>query len=834
MIPQNSLDLLEFTKILEIIAQYAKSDASQNAILSLIPLSRKEEIQTRFSCIEEIRRMSHEKRPLNILPFKDIAPVLQTVRPEDAMLEPSDLVCFMDFLVAAHEAALQIKEDSKLTELNILITDLTGRPELLHSLNSSIDREGNIMDSASLRLAELRTEKRRLENRIRKRLEEIIQDEKVSVFLQDNFITQRSGRWVIPVRMDSKGQVSGVVHDVSRTGETAFIEPIAIIAISNELENIIADEKGEEIKILRELGSRIREHADEIEEEFKTLVFLDVLNSIAQTAEKLNMHIPEINEQNIIHLSKAKHPLLLYAAMQKKNPPVSPFPKGGVKDFFPVGTDFKSVPMAEGVLSDEIIPIDVELGGDKTVMTITGPNAGGKTVAIKTIGLLSVMALSGMPIPAADSTAIPLFHNLLVDIGDRQSIADNLSTFSAHLANMMEFLSKADSSTLVLIDELGTGTDPEEGAALSCAILRELKQRGSLIFATTHLTDIKVFVHKEENMVNASMEFDQKTHAPLYRLRTGEPGQSFALETAKRYGLPENIIQSAKTMLGKRKADLESLIHDLDQKRKHYEEAIEDLNRQSRELRQRENRVEELFRDAEASKKEMLAKAYKEASEIVLDMKRQMNSLLEKMKKSSKDKARELVKEVTAVQEQVVEKIREYEVVESLSMDELREGDRVFVKPIAYDATIIKLVRKSNRLRVKAGNIEMEIPLSNVAKLVPASLPSNGSIGGFKRGRGKEVESGRGAIMADTSEEATPSELNLIGLRVDEALTKLEYFLNHAVLAGHSEVTIIHGIGTGILSKAVREHLAAHPLIKSFRGGGQSEGGGGVTVVMLK
>lgn len=811
MIPQNSLDSLEFSKLLEIIAQYAKSDASQNAILSITPLSSKDEIQRRFSLIEEMRRMSQEKRPLSILPFKDIAPVLQTVRPEDSMLEPSDLVCFMDFLIAAHEAALQIRGNVTLAALNELITSLTGRPELLRILNNSIDREGNILDTASPRLAELRAEKRRLENRIRKRLEEIIQDERVSVFLQDNFITQRSGRWVIPVRMDSKGQVSGVVHDVSRTGETAFIEPIAIIALSNELENIIADEKGEEIKILRELGSRIREHADEIEEEFKTLVFLDVLNSIAQMAEKLDMHVPEINEQNIIHLSKAKHPLLLYAAMQKKNPPVSPFPKGGVKDSppFPKG--------GEGGLSDEIIPIDVNLGGDKTVMTITGPNAGGKTVAIKTIGLLSAMALSGIPITAADSTTIPLFHNLLVDIGDRQSIADNLSTFSAHLANMMEFLSKADSSTLVLIDELGTGTDPEEGAALSCAILRELKQRGSLIFATTHLTDIKVFVHKEENMVNASMEFDQKTHAPLYRLRTGEPGQSFAIETAKRYGLSEEIIQSARMMLGKRKADLESLIHDLDQKRKHYEETIEDLNRQSRELRQRENRVAELFRDAETSKKEILAKAYKEASEIVLDIKRQMNSLLGEMKKSSKDKARGFVKQVTSVQEQVVEKIREYEAIESLSMDELREGDRVFVKPIGYDATIIKLVRKSNRLRVKAGNIEMEIPLSDV---------------GVKRG--KEVESGRGTIMADTFEEASPSELNIIGLRVDEALTKLEYFLNHAVLAGHSEVTIIHGIGTGILSKAVREHLSGHPLIKSFRGGEQSEGGGGVTVVKLK
>ena len=466
--------------------------------------------------------MSQNGRPLGILPFKDILPVLQKTRPADAMPEPVELLWLMEFLNSTHNAVRQIKEDGLLISLNELIKNLTGMPELLQILNASIDKDGNILDSASSILSGLRAKKRRLEAKIRKRLEEIIRDEGTAVFLQDNFITQRSGRWVIPVRMDSKGHVQGVVHDVSRTGETAFIEPMSIIGLSNEFENILADEKAEVMRILRELGSRIRRAADGLAEEFKILIFLDLLNSIAIFADKFKMQAPEINKENVLKLIKARHPLLLYSAAQKNR--------------------------IKGVA-----PIDVSIGEDKSVVVITGPNAGGKTVTIKTIGLLSVMALSGMPVPADSSTTIPFFHNLLVDIGDRQSIADNLSTFTAHLSNLMDFLNKADFHTLVLIDELGTGTDPEEGAALACTILKELKGKGSLIFATTHLTDIKVFAHKTEGMVNASMEIDHKTLAPLYRLRIGEPGQSFAIETAKRFGMPEAIIESARIMLGKGK-----------------------------------------------------------------------------------------------------------------------------------------------------------------------------------------------------------------------------------------------------------------------------------------
>ncbi len=731
--------------------------------------------------------MSQKAMPLDILPFRDIEPLLQKVQPKDAVPETVELVWLMDLLSSAYNAARQIKEDNSLINLNKLIKNLTGMPELLNILRRSIDKDGGILDSASHELSNLRREKRRIETKIRKSLEEITRDENTAAFLQDNFITQRSGRWVIPVRMDSKGHVQGVVHDVSRTGETAFVEPISIIGLSNELENIIADEKAEEIRILKVLGLQIRKQADEIKDEFGTLVYLDMLKSIAMFADRFRMQIPEINEQNILKLSKARHPLLLYSSAQKNR-------------------------------MNDIVPIDVNIGEDKSVMVITGPNAGGKSVTIKTIGLLSAMALSGMPVPADSSITIPLFHNLLVDIGDRQSIADNLSTFTAHLSNMMEFLKKADSSTLVLIDELGTGTDPEEGAALACAILKELKAKGSLIFATTHLTDIKVFAHKTEGMVNASMEFDHKTLAPLYRLRIGEPGQSFAIETAKRYGMPESIIESARIMLGKGRAELENLLHDLEQKRRHYEDSAGDMKKHERELTEREEKLGRLLKDAEAKKKELFAKAYKDASEIIADTKRQMNSLLEEIKKAEKDKAKIILRKASTVHEQAIEKIREYKSAdtETLSMDELKEGDAVFIKSIGSDAVITKLLKKSSRVKIKTEKWEMEVPLSDVG-----------------RKKGKVVKAEKGGILVSASEEAVAAQINLIGLRVDEAIPRLEKFLNHAVLAGFSEVTIIHGTGAGILSKAVREHLSGHRLVEGFRSGEQSEGGAGVTVVTL-
>ncbi len=623
-----SLSLLEFNKLLSVIADFAHSEATRNAVLAMHPLGDRAGIEKRSGQTSEVMRIYDGGGTLPILSFSDIGPLLARVAPEGAVLEAVELAEFIPVLDNINGLESQIRQYENLLQLNELADTLTGFPEILRVLERSIDSEGAILDSASHALSELRGQIRRLESRIRKKLEEIVRDGDISVFLQDDFITSRSGRWVIPVRMDSKGQVPGVVHDVSKSGETAFIEPPAIINLTNEHENLVAAQKAEEIRILRSISAQVRGSALEIGEQYRVVVYLDVLNSISKFAGMFRMQVPRISEANEtgdLCLINARHPLLMIGLQRS----------GSQRD---------------------VVPLNVTLGGDRTVMVITGSNAGGKTIAIKTIGLLQIMALSGMPVPADSASSFPLVDQLLIDIGDEQSIENNLSTFSAHVSNISKILKAADARALVLIDELGTGTDPDEGGALACAVLNALRESRALVFATTHLTDIKGFVYRTEGMVNASMEFDQKTLTPLYRLRIGEPGQSHALEIARRYGLPDSIVDSAKAMLGGLKVEFDNLIVDLTEKRAGYERGLDEIRKERLEIEELRRALGGALSGAEARQKEMLANAYREAAEIVAKTKRELHELLEDARKNDREKRREAIKRAEHTQERLCRK----------------------------------------------------------------------------------------------------------------------------------------------------------------------------------
>jgi DNA mismatch repair protein MutS2 len=499
------------------------------------------------------------------------------------------------------------------------------------------------------------------------------------------------------------------------------------------------------------------------------------------------MENPEINDTGDINLVAAKHPLLQLSLQRTGS-------------------------------GRQVVPLDVSLGGDNTVMVITGANAGGKTIAIKTIGLLLLMALSGMPIPADSSSSLPFVRSLLVDIGDEQSIENNLSTFSAHISNISEILERRDSKTVILIDELGTGTDPDEGAALACAILKEMRESGDLVFATTHLADIKGFVHRTEGMMNASMEFDLKTLTPLYRLISGEPGQSHAIEIARRYGLPDKVISVAKGMLGSMKVEFDHMISDLNAKRSEYENALDDLRKQQSEMNEKNGLFDKLLSDTKEKQREILAGAYREASDLVSDTKRQMNALLEEIRKKEKSERQKIIREVEVAREHIAEKLREYNIDDkALTLDDIKKGDVVYIKSLGYDASVIEINPKHNRLKVSAKSMEIEVPVSDA-----------------RLRRGKSVPGSKSTTPTGKTDEAVSPRINLIGLRVDEALSRLEQFLNHASMAELREVTVIHGIGKGLLSRAVHGHLTDHPLVKNFRQGNQEEGGVAVTVVTMK
>lgn len=779
MIKNETLQSLEFEKILHAVAGYANSDATRDAVMAVRPLGERGEIEQRFGLVEEIRRLAQMGVPLHLSPFRDITLHLEAIQPEGAVLDPRDLVAFVPALRVMAAIARQLAYRTDIPLLKELAGEVTGFPDLLDPLEAALDEEGNILDTASKLLMELRTDKRTLTARIRKRLEEIVREKRTAIFLQDDFITQRAGRWVIPVRMDSKGMVAGVVHDVSNSGETAFMEPLEIIGLANELENLTAEEKAEQIRILREICGWIREDADRIDAQLRTVVHLDLLQSIARFADLLEAETPGINEQGELRLKEARHPILLLLKRER----------GG-----------------------RVEPLDLALGEQNKIMIITGPNAGGKTIALKTTGLLLSMALSGIPVPAAATSTFPLISELLVDIGDEQSIEESLSTFSAHVSNIAGILGRADAKTLCLLDELGTGTEPGQGAAIACAVLHELLEQGALVLATTHLTDIIGFVHKTPGMVNAAMEFDRATLTPLYRLKSGEPGESHAIEIARRYGLPERVIEFARGMVSRLETDFHELLSELKEERQKHEAAIVDLERRSGELAERERLAAERLAAAELQKREALEKGVLEAKEIIQGARREVSAILEEARREKGRAAKERLRQA---EEETEGRLRELHPEKHLSLGEIAEGDTVFVRPIGYDAVVTALDRKHGRLRVRAGLMEMEVTLSDVAPRT-----------------GKKPVARKHAPPA--AEEAVAESINLLGARVDDALPELERFLNHASLDGRGEVRVIHGKGTGALMRAVRDYLSGHPLVREFRKGEPFEGGDGVTVVILR
>lgn len=791
MIPADTLKRLEFDKVLTGVAQRARSLTTAAAVSAMSPLSDPARIRLQWGRVEEIRQLARQRISLPITAFEDIRPLLEEVRPGGAILPPLSLLAFIPVLesLAALHRQFTHRQDIP------LLASLEPQPEsfsdILEPLSATLDDEGNILDSASAELAAIRKAKRNLSARVRKKLEEIVRKHETAIFLQDDFITVRSGRWVVPVRMDSKGMVPGVVHDVSSSGETAFMEPLEIIPFVNELENLTAEEKAEEIRILRQLSSWIREDADRIAACFGTLVELDRLDCLAAYAEQFSMAVPELSEDNTLRLLSARHPLLL--AM-----------RAGRTDAPPV------------------VPLDIELSTQSEtasqVLVVSGPNAGGKTIALKTVGLITLMALSGMPVPASPSSAIPLLDHLLVDMGDDQSIEQSLSTFSAHAATMARILEQADSRSLVLLDELGTGTEPLQGAAIGCAVLHELKQRHALVIATTHLTEIVGFVQRTGHMCNAGMEFDSATWTPRYRLVMGEPGQSHALETARRYGLPEAVLAFARELLGDTGTAFAGVIDDLRRKRDELAAELAAQHAGRRRLEQQEAALADQARELDELRRSIAEKGKEEARSLVAATRRELNALLDEYRREQRKETAEKLRRRASELETALAPAGQA----PPSPRELKPGDPVHVRSLGRDAVVISADAGRDRVRVRAGSIELEVPLHGLM-----AIQGQGSGG---KGQAKRTA----AISCPLTPDTCPSELHLIGKRVDEGLTLLEGFIDQAVLSGMREIRIVHGIGSGVLQRTVREFLERHPQVASFRPGEPHEGRDGATVAKLE
>jgi len=787
---EKSLKTLELPAVLEMLSREAVSRPAKEKALSIRPGGEPAEVRRRLGETTAARSMMAAKGSPSFAGVKDVRSALARAD-MGGMLNPRELLDIAGVLQAARHARAYGEGDrSQTTEIDYLFRALRTNRFLEDKITGCITEEEEIADSASAELSGIRRQIRATNAKIREILQNIISSPSYSKLLQEPIITTRSERYVVPVKAEHKGEFPGLVHDVSASGATLFIEPMAVVKANNELRELKAKEKLEIERILMELSADCADYREEIESDFSLLVELDVIFAKARLGYKLKCSEPAISGTGL-RLKQARHPLLD---------------------------------------QETAVPIDVELGDGFDTLVITGPNTGGKTVSLKTIGLLSVMAQCGLHIPAAEGSCLPVFKAVLADIGDEQSIQQSLSTFSSHMTNIVSILKECGPGTMLLFDELGAGTDPVEGAALAIAIIEYARKRGSLIAATTHYAELKVYATSTPGVQNASCEFDIETLQPTYRLLLGIPGKSNAFAISERLGMPAEVIEDARGRVGVESASFEETIEKLEQARQLIER---DRLEEEKKLRQTEENLkksEEMRRELEAKLEKAGERARREAERILEEARREAEEVFAQLDEMRKRQAREEdYQRINEARAQLRRKLNEAEerltarkrkpVQERRPSRPVRPGDTVEILPMGIKATVIS-VDPERGLELQAGIMRVTAKESEVALLEDETA--------------KKPES---YIKSGTSRLRTASvspELDIRGMMTDEAIPVLEQYLDGAALANLSSVTIIHGKGTGALRQAVHESLKRNRLVKSFRLGRYGEGETGVTIVELK
>ncbi len=663
---------------------------------------------------------------------------------------------------------------------------------LMREISSAIISEEEISDNASAELSAIRRKIRQTELKAREKLEGIVRSASYQKFLQDNIITSRDGRFVVPVKSEYKNEISGLVHDTSASGSTYFIEPSAVVEANNEIRILKSKEQAEIERILAELSSHCAEYSEDISILFTEIIELNLLFAKSTLASKMRAQAPKITDTGVINLKKARHPLI----------------------------DEKKV-----------VPIDVYLGENFSTLVITGPNTGGKTVTLKTIGLLTLMTMCGLLIPVNDNSEISVFENVLVDIGDEQSIEQSLSTFSAHMTNIISILEKADHNSLVLLDELGSGTDPIEGAALATSILETLREKGSKIAATTHYAELKAYALQTDDVENACCEFDVDSLKPTYRLLIGVPGRSNAFAISQKLGLSDDIIKKANAIVQNEDKRFEDVIDTLEESRLHYEKLSEELKEKAREIEQTRLEIKKHKEKLQAEKTREIENAKAKAMRIVSDVQAKADALVDELSELRRQKdAEEFSQNVLKARSQLKNKLNKiHDAANPITKREnisytlprpLKVGDDVLIFDIDKEGVVIKAPDKSGNVMVQAGIIKTKVNISNLRLL------ENKPKVKFKGSTYKPTK--------DISKRKINTDCDLRGKTVEEALMDLDSFIDNAVLSNLNQITIIHGKGTGALRTAVQQHLRFHKSIKTFRLGVFGEGEMGVTIAELK
>ena len=787
---EKSYSILELPAILQMLAAQAESGMGREAALALQPSVNAEEVRRRLQETNDAARLMTLRGSPSFSGVRDIRPALDRAR-LGGILNGRELLDIAGVARCARLCKAYIAEDkTEKTSIDSLFHALRANKFLEERITTALPAEDEVADSASQDLADIRRKMRAASARAREALNKILSSPSYAKALQEPIITMRSDRYVLPVRADHKSAVPGLVHDISASGMTLFIEPMAAVKANNELRELAAREKLEIERILGELSAACAEYADDFSEDCVLLVRLDLIFAKARLSFKMDA-VPAGSTERGIVLRRARHPLLDPA---------------------------------------KAVPIDLTLGEDFDTLVITGPNTGGKTVALKTIGLLAAMNQCGLHIPAADGSALPVFNHILADIGDEQSIEQSLSTFSAHMKNIVQILDACEDRSLVLFDELGAGTDPTEGAALAISIIEYVRRCGAITAATTHYAELKIYATNEPGVQNASCEFDVETLRPTYRLLVGVPGKSNAFAISGRLGLPESIIRDAEGRIGTESRSFEATIEKLEQTRLAMERDRTEAERLRKKAEEEERKASMLRAELSVRLEKAEVKARRDAQRILDEARETADGVyaeLDEMRRRINDEQE--TEEINRARTELRRRLNEHEArlrspEETLPQEEkksarpLRAGDTVQIKTMGVRAQVLS-VSKDGTVSLKAGIMtvtakEDELLLLEEAKPLKqetAPVQGNGS-----------------RLMH------VPTEIDLRGMESIEAVLTAERYLDSAAMAKLKTVTIIHGKGTGALRDAVRKMLKTNKLVKSWRQGLYGEGEAGVTVVELK
>jgi DNA mismatch repair protein MutS2 len=786
----HTLERLEFGKVLERIAARARLGLGAEAARRLRPAPDAAAVETRSARIRDAMAVLDAGGAFGVEPFEDPADLLARAGVEDAALSPADLQTVATILRNARDIQKTFKGmRGAATALVKLAADLAPEPALLKAIEEAIEPDGTVADGASADLARIRRAMRDVQERVRDRLERMVREADLKPFLTGDYVTLRSGRYVIPVQAVQAGEIPGIIHDRSDSGATVFVEPQQIVALGNELRSLAADEQREVQRILRALTARVRAHLEPLRETVAALVEFDLVRACALWGREFRMTPATFSDDESLIIVKGRHPILEEALSESGR---------------------------------KVVPLDFEIGGPVRTIAITGANAGGKTVALKTIGLAVLLAHAGLPVPAEEGTRLPRLRQVLVDIGDEQSIEANLSTFTGHMQHIREILASAGEGTLVLLDEIGAGTDPVEGGALACAVLGALHQKGAMTVVTTHLGQVKGFVHEHAGMENAAVEFDPETLEPTYRLILGRPGASHALRIARRLGLPEDVLAAAEGLLDSDAIEMEGLLARLTVALKKAEAEADTARRERAEAETARKELSKQLADLKRERKEALRKAAEEARGLVENARREMERALQQARRAGApaEETRDLRRQVEEKRDTLKKKAGELapKPRKPVPLESLREGQRVWVETMKCHGTVTKIDGRRRKVTVDARGLSIEVDASAIQQADEKTPPP-------------EPPAGR-TIVPHPS--AVAPEVSLRGERYDQARRHLETYLHEAYLAELPSVRIIHGHGTGALQQMVHEFLKEFPLVESFRFGERGEGGRGVTVAQFK